>query len=37
MKINIDTPELITPISAAVLLNTVRLEETNRTPKGRSV
>jgi len=27
MKINIDTPELITPIAAAVLLNTVRLEE----------
>jgi hypothetical protein len=34
MKINIDTPELITPISSAVLLNTLRLEELIALQKG---
>jgi hypothetical protein len=36
MNINIDTPELITPISAAVLLNTLRLEELIALQKGES-
>ena len=36
MKITIDTPELITPISAAVLLNTVRLEELIALQEGKS-
>ena len=36
MKINIDTPELITPISSAVLLNTLRLEELMALQKGES-
>jgi hypothetical protein len=36
MKINIDTPELITPISAAVLMNTLRLEELIALQKGAS-
>ena len=36
MKINIDTPELITPISAAVLLNTLRLEELIALQKGEA-
>jgi hypothetical protein len=36
MNINIDTPELITPISAAVLLNTLRLEELISLQKGES-
>ena len=36
MNINIDTPELITPISAAVLMNTLRLEELIALQKGES-
>jgi hypothetical protein len=36
MKINIDTPELITPISAAILMNTLRLEELIALQKGAS-
>jgi hypothetical protein len=36
MKINIDTPELITPISSAILLNTLRLEELIALQKGES-
>jgi hypothetical protein len=36
MNIHIDTPELITPISAAVLLNTLRLEELIALQKGES-
>jgi|GEM_PF-2740122 len=36
MNIKIDTPELITPISAAVLLNTLRLEELIALQKGQS-
>ena len=36
MNINIDTPEIITPISAAVLLNTLRLEELIALQKGES-
>ena len=34
MNINIDTPELITPISAAVLLNTLHLKELITLQKG---
>lgn len=34
MNIKIDTPELVTPISAAVLLNTLRLEELIALQKG---
>ena len=36
MNINIDTPELITPISAAILMNTLRLEELITLQKGES-
>ena len=36
MNINIDTPELITPISAAILMNTLRLEELITLQKGGS-
>jgi hypothetical protein len=36
MNINIDTPELITPVSAAVLMNTLRLEELIALQKGES-
>jgi hypothetical protein len=36
MNIKIDTPELVTPISAAVLLNTLRLEELIALQKGES-
>jgi hypothetical protein len=35
MNIKIDTPELVTPISAAVLLNTLRLEELIALQKGQ--
>ena len=36
MNINIDTPKSITPISAFVLLNTLRLEELIALQKGQS-
>ena len=36
MNINVDTPELITPISAAVLLNTLHLKELITLQKGGS-